>query len=197
MKAYTAKYKYGFLYDISTGQRILLAEGSDLTVTVKEEDILKVDPYNRPNATIPLHEKLDNLRKKGFIEAVELKRMGESLFFEICAGFKSKSRDVIRCQFEIILQEDLLGARKDVVKDFDLIDCPCIVIRCLSDNLTYFEPIYAYSLNDAYMKTYDFYFRLYGKPSANVKTKMKESVNGNPEFLKNGLDKSCKDRFIL
>lgn len=79
MKAYTAKYKYGFLYDVETGQRILLAEGSDLTVTVKSEDVLQRDPYNYEHPTLSTTEKLAQLRKKGYKEVIKLESLKESL----------------------------------------------------------------------------------------------------------------------
>ena len=106
MKAYAAKFKYGFLYDQETDKRIILAEGSKLTITVE-------------------------------------------------------------------------------------------VSKCISENLEFFEPIYAYSLNDAYSKTYDFYFRLYGKQAANAKEKIMEGRNGEKNFLKRLLRSSTSPDIIL
>ena len=197
MKAYNAKYKYGFLYDVETGKRILLAEGSQLTVTIAENDVLKQDPYNSSNAIIKKDRILTDLKLKGFKEAILLKKEGESLFFEISAGFRSKALEPIKCIFELKLQEDLLGARKFSDKDYDLIECHCVVITCISDNLEFFEPIYAYSLNDAYSKTYDFYFRLYGKQAANVKERMMDEIGKDPKFLKSRLNQSKSSDFVI
>lgn len=192
MKAFTAKYKYGFLYDTEKKERILLAEDSKLTVTVQEEDLLKEDPYNLSNHPISRAEQLETLAKKGYKEAVEIKSRGDKLYFEITAGVRSKKLETFKCLYEVILQEDLFGARKDLSKDFDLVECHCVVDKCLTDNLAFYEPIYAYSLNDAYSKTYDFYFRLYGKQAANAKERFMEEPGGNKKFLKEKLVKSTE-----
>ena len=197
MEAYNTIYKYGFLYNKDTGKRILLAEGSELTITVDADDVLKTDPYNEANVSITTEERLALLKKKGFKEAFKLKGKGELLYFEISAGSKSKKIEKVKCLFVVQLEESLLGARKDVTKDFDLVDCHCTVIECTSQNLAFFEPIHAYSLNDAYSKTYDFYFRLYGKQAANVKTRMRETPNGDTLFLKGVLSANTSPDFNL
>lgn len=197
MKAYTAKYQHGFIYDQQTGKRLLIANGSDLTVTVMEKDLLDQDPYNEPLIPSNVDEKLINLKDKGYIEGLKIMSKGEALYFEISAGFKGKKEDRNIYQFVIVLQEDLFGARKSSGKDYDLIDCKCIIKECRTENLEFFEEIHSYSLNDAYMKTYDFYFRLFGKPSANVKMKMMKHVNGDREFLKKALDKNIQPQIYF
>jgi len=86
MEAYNTIYKYGFLYNKDTGKRILLAEGSELTITVDADDVLKTDPYNEANVSITTEERLALLKKKGFKEAFKLKGKGELLYLEISAG---------------------------------------------------------------------------------------------------------------
>ncbi|CAD5257287.1 MULTISPECIES: hypothetical protein [unclassified Imperialibacter] len=195
MEAHNAIYKYGFLYSKDTGKRILLAEGSELTITVNPQDVLKADPYNEVNFPMVTEKRLALLKDKGFKEALKLKDKGEVLHFAISAGSKSKKTDKVKCMFAVQLHETLFGARKEPTKDFDLVDCHCTVVDCTSRNLPFFEPIHAYSLNDAYSKTYDFYFRLYGKQAANVKTRMRESPEGDSKFLKSRLVKEAKPDF--
>tara|TARA_R110002096_G_scaffold365147_4_gene558489 strand:+ start:1505 stop:2098 length:594 start_codon:yes stop_codon:yes gene_type:complete len=197
MKAYAAKFKYGFLYDQETDKRIILAEGSKLTITVENSDVLNQDPYNHPYNPEKEEKKMSELKGKGYKEVVILKEKSKPLFFEISAGFRSKSHEPIKSLFEVQLSETLFGARKEFDRDYDLISCHCVVSKCISENLEFFEPIYAYSLNDAYSKTYDFYFRLYGKQAANAKEKIMEGRNGEKNFLKRLLRSSTSPDIIL
>ncbi|WP_163377803.1 hypothetical protein [Cyclobacterium sp. SYSU L10401] len=197
MKAYNAKFKYGFLYDQETGKRIILAEGSELTITVENSDVLDQDPYNHPYNPQKEEDKMSELKGKGYKEVIILKEKSKPLFFEISAGFRSKSHEPIKSLFEIQLLENLYGARKEFDKDYDLLSCHCVVSKCIFKNLEFFEPIYAYSLNDAYSKTYDFYFRLYGKQAANAKEKIMEDWDGEKNFLKRLLKSSTSPDITL
>lgn len=191
MKAFNAIYRYGYLYDADTNERILLAEGSPLSVTVQREDLLSVDPYNQPRPNASLEDKLAKLKRQGFTQAAVLLPKGDPLYFEVNAGVRSKKSRTLYCLFKLRLEEDLLAARKDIAKPLQLVECNCTVTACLSDNLPSFEPIYAYSLNDAYSKTYDFYFRLYGKQVTNVKLTMMEEPGQLRGFLQHRLENTA------
>lgn len=193
MKAIKALYQHGFLYDATTGKRIKLAEGSHISITIDPEDILDPDPYNKPHIPLSKKERFFVLgNKKKFIKGITIKKKGDKLFFEINAGMKSKKTDYTKYLFSLTLNEDLHGARKEKDKAYTLVDSICTVHSCLSNNLPLFEPIYAKSLSDAYMKTYAFYFRLYGKGTANVKDKMMEKPGGSKSYLNNLLKSSTK-----
>lgn len=198
MKAINARYQHGFLYDTSTGKRIKLAEGSNLSITIEPQDILEPDPYNKPHSPLSAEERLFVLgNKKKFTEGITIKKKGEKLFFEINAGMKSQKTYYDKYLFSLTLQEDLLGARKEKDKAYSLVDTICTVDECLSNNLPLFEPIYAESLSDAYMKTYAFYFRLFGKGTANVKDKMMEEPGRSKVFLSELLKSNPKPHFQL
>jgi hypothetical protein len=188
MKAFNALYKYGYLYDKETNQRILLQEGSDLTITINTNDILTEDPYNLKEEILSEEQLLESLHRRKYHYPIKILPAGKRLFFKISAGIKSKFHEPIECLFELILLEDLYGGKKANNDKYNLMNCKTTVVRCISNNLEFFEPVHAYSLSDAYSKTYDFYFRLYGKPSGNVRTKMMTEPDGDPEFLKKFLE---------
>ena len=87
----------------------------------------------------------------------------------ISAGIKRKEgKTHIECLFKVRLLEDLyIYNKKSEVKYARFFNCHCIVESCLS-NFEYFESVYATSLNDAYTKTYELYFAMFGKSTCNA-----------------------------
>ena len=168
MKTKNAVYQYGHLYD-ELGQRILLAESSRIEIIFNERDVLPNDPYNSELKARSTEEIKQALKKSKYIEGICALKANSIVYFEISAGFKHKKKEHAIYKFQVRLLDDLYLARKEKDKNYSITDCHCIVEKCLSKNLEYFEPIYGKSLNNAYMKTYDFYFRLYGSPTTNAR----------------------------
>jgi hypothetical protein len=183
MKAYNAVYKYGHLYDSETGKRILLADNSKFSVTVNAEDVLAVDPYNHEFELRDPDSIIASLKEKKYKEASKVLPAGSKIFFDISAGSKGKKTERLFCNFQVQLLEDLFIARKEAGGKYNIMECHCVVEQCLSGNLNFFEPIYSYSVNNAYMKTYDFYFRLFGSPTVNARDEVRDKLNGKPGFL--------------
>ena len=53
-----------------------------------------------------------------------------------------------------MLNQSLYLIKKDKTSQYGVVyGCSCVVEKETTNNLKHFEPIYAYSLNDAYMKT--------------------------------------------
>lgn len=199
MKALNAIYKHRHLYDTSTGKRIILDENSEISITVQENSLLKEDPYNLPHRNLRTKEELISLiEKEGKFYQLFLEK-GKKLYFTVSAGEKVKVDKKSKIQstdeapeifdnikdmylFEIELQEDLFWVSID--EDFKkpvVYDCACTVTKELYNRLKYFEPVYAPSLNQAYTRTFEFYFPLYGSANASIYNKI--SLNQNTLYL--------------
>lgn len=76
------------------------------------------------------------------------------------------------------LLEDLyIYNKKKEPKDARFFECQCLVSKCLDEGFMFFEPTYAKSLNDAYTKTYELYFAMFGKSTANAFDRFFESYS--------------------
>ncbi len=189
MKKIEAIYKFGNLYDKQTRKRILIEDGTDVSIVVDENRLLTEDPNLKPA------DLLDSEKKKNEIEAfiektgTAIERVnywkiygaGQLLFFDITAGVKRKdTTESIKCRFQIELLEDLyIYNKKSKPEDARFFKCQCIVKNC-SANFTFFEPLYAKSLNDAYTKTYELYFAMFGSPTCNAFDRFYEMISDNP-----------------
>jgi hypothetical protein len=170
MESIEAIYKFGNLYEKNSRKRILINDGAAVTIIMNEEDKLSDDP----NLVHP--EILDAAAKEkqvsDFISKEYYWKLFDSgtwLYFEISAGVKRREgKQPIRTRFKVKLLEDLyIYNKKEDVKYARFFDCLCLVEECLSD-FEFFEPIYATSLNDAYTKTYELYFAMFGKSTCNA-----------------------------
>ena len=84
----------------------------------------------------------------------------------------------IECNFTVVLNQSLFLLKKFKNSLYGIVyPCCCTVEKETIENLKHFEPVYAYSLNDAYMKTYDTYFALYGKPTTNIYNSFQLVIN--------------------
>lgn len=175
MKRINAIYKFGNLYDPNTRKRILIEDGAEIKLQVNSEYILAEDPNLKPEKLLNSDEKqkeVEEAQKRYW----KLFDSDTRLYFEISAGVKRKtSVQHFRCLFQLHLMEDLYiyNLRKES-KYARFFDCHCLVEQCLSD-FDFFEPIYAKSLNDAYTKTYELYFAMFGKSTGNAFDRFYES----------------------
>jgi hypothetical protein len=168
MKAFEAVYRHGKLYDQETKKRILIKEGAIAILVLQEKYLMNEDPYNKPVKCKNSDDLLAEIEGKKYYSSKKLAGINDKLSFVIKAGKNTDTKsNRIECEFTINLLEDLFLFQKTKETKYGLVyPCACVVES--ANSLQSFEPIYAYSLNDAYMKTYDFYFALYGKPTANI-----------------------------
>lgn len=191
MKSIEAIFKFGNLYDKATRKRILIEDGCEVTISLSPDNILAEDPNLRPEKILDLEEK-----RKEVYDFISKERCwkvfnsGETLYFYISAGIRRKDLvEPIRCIFQVKLLEDLyIYNKKSEPKDCRFFDCVCLVEKCLT-NFEFFEPIYAKSLNDAYTKTYELYFAMFGKSTCNAFDRyfesqdMKVPIRGKTEAI--------------
>jgi hypothetical protein len=208
MKVISTEFHNGHFWqrDPKTGgaRRLVFHNGSEVVVTVNsDQDLYPNDPANLPHPA-PADPKRADLKRALYFAALALKaeskagqyfeatrimRRGDVLYFQISAGtvHTNGRKEKIVSWFEVELLEDLYLTRKTRTGEGTVADCQCIVRRELDERLTFFEPVYAYSLNDAYSKTYVLYFNIFGKGTTNVYTHFYlESREGGPsgELLK-------------
>lgn len=75
----------------------------------------------------------------------------------------------MKTYFEVTLLEDLYIVRAKIADGQVKVEpCACVVANQSGYDLPYFEPVNAFSLNDAYSKTYVLYFNVFGKATTNV-----------------------------
>lgn len=207
MKAINAIYKHRHLYDSETGRRIILNENSEVSITVQDNALLKTDPYNPPHQLLLSSEELlKNMKAKKLFHKLFLKK-GTKLWFSIKAGVKeNKSKnssgpnkteegEIVNAgavyQFEVVLNEDLFWVSKHKEPPLaDVFECACTVVKECSNTIEYFEPIYATSLNQAYTRTFEFYFPMYASANANIykKISLKQHFDDFLQSQRTGLE---------
>lgn len=192
MKKIDTVYKFGNLYDVNTRKRLVISDGATVSLTIDPEDVLKEDPNLKPKRILKKEEKEDQIKKTiGNYKYWNLFQAGKLLYFKISAGVKRKDgTEEIVIIFELRLLEDLyIYNKRKEPKYARFFDCHCLVERCFG-NLDFFEPMYATSLNDALTKTYELYFAMFGKSTANAfdrvcesKTNMKKPIREITEAI--------------
>lgn len=172
MKAFNAIFKYGNLYDRDTKKRILIEDGSEISITLNEQNILITDPNIKPQTLLNAEQKQNAVLTwvGGSTKVWKLLESDTLLYFQITAGVKKENvTHRIFSSFQVKLLEDLyLYNKKKEANDARFCECHCLVECCINDSIDFFEPIYATSLNDAYTKTYELYFAMYGKSTCNA-----------------------------
>lgn len=172
MKNVKCVFKYGRIYDPESKMRIILDEDAELTIQFNDHDVLISDPNNKPFEPRMLEDRLEELRQSGTYSNYKiLLPAGSVLRFSLKGGVVSKGLKTYPCQFEVRLIEELIGVRKTAKGAFGLVGTYCVVSREVGDQVPFFEPIHAYSLNNAYSKTFNYYFSFFGAGTANAKTK--------------------------
>lgn len=201
MKAINAIYKYRHLYNVETGERLIIDENAEVSITLLEPSLLKQDPYNPPHKKLRSREEIISgfeADKKFYMPFLD---RGSKLWFRVNAGEKvikrkasgtnpesSDHEDFVNNKdaflFEIELNEDLFWiSNTDDFKKSEVSPCACTVVRECYNHLRFFERIYAPSLNQAYTKTYEFYFPMYASANASIYNKISLSERNN-DFIK-------------
>jgi len=169
MEAINVIYKFGNLYDKTTKKRIVINDGTEISLVLNSRnDILPEDP-NLTDTKPLLNAEQKEQEVKIFCKKQarttrywKLFTEGKALFFEISAGVRTRNEvKVFRYTFKIALLEDLyIYNKKSEPKYARFFDCRCKVQECFPE-FDFFEPIAATSLNDAYTKTYELYFAIW------------------------------------
>lgn len=166
---FEAEYRYGKLYDKKTGKRILIAEDANVTIVVNNTDILDKDIFNHAFQTRSKEAIEEEIKEYKYYRYWLFASRGSLLRFQIKAGKTGRGKTkVINRNFNLRILSELYMVQKKENDIKGVVYPTTCVVESVEGGLANFEPIYAYSLNDAYMKTYDFYFALYGKPTTNI-----------------------------
>lgn len=168
MKSIDVIQKNGHFYDINSGERIVIEDGSVLSLVLPSDEVLlSEDPENRK-----LHKRTDKQILNGIkqtyrnIAPRKVLNAGEVLSFSINAGVQKKSKH--KHDFRIKLIDDLYFFKRKANQEEQMAQCNCVVFEEPTGHLEPFEPIYGYSLNQAYSKTYVHYFSKYGASTGNA-----------------------------
>lgn len=174
MKSIDAIYKFGHLYNRETRKRILIEDGTEVSIVLNPENILNEDlsitqkdkPLDSKSKAQELHDKYGEKTPYWLI-----RRAGESLFFRI-KGFvpKRDGNEAFLLEFRMELLEDLYiyNKKKDRPEMAQLFPCKCAIFECLTDNFEFFEPVYGNSLNKARTKLHELYFSRVVNPASNA-----------------------------
>ena len=180
MKTIRAVFHNGHLWNPDTKTRVVFRNKSEVVITVSGDEALnETDPNNEPPATLQSEleqaaameaRQLLEQSKMKFFEYRKIMSRGSSLYFKISAGIRDKEKsERMQTFFKVVLLEDLYIVRTKISdKEGRVEPCVCVVESESGYNLPYFEPVFAYSLNDAYSKTFVLYFNIFGKATANV-----------------------------
>lgn len=191
MKTIRAEFRNHQLWNLDAPlenpERLVFKNGSEVVITLRSaDDLYKQDPGNEPYE-IPENLRLADAKRRlqfaaqatvaeetdnKFFESRCIMKRGELLYFTISAGIKHTGgrKEHFDSYFEVELLEDLYLVRKTKTGKGEVAPCHCIVRAETGNNLRFFEPVHAYSLNDAYSKTYVLYFSIFGKGTTNVYT---------------------------
>jgi hypothetical protein len=169
LKTCEVVYRHGKFYDKENGTRLIIKEGATLGIEIYKTNLLEIDPYNMPLQKVASEKLLKAIEKKNFHSFKKIADKSDFLSFTIKAGKRTdKGGCAIQCDFSVTLLSDLYLFKKTPETVYGLVfDCSCVV-DSTTGSLENFEPIYAFSLNDAYTKTYDWYFGFFGKSTTNV-----------------------------
>lgn len=148
MKHLNCKCRYGHLYNIETGKRIILKEGSLINLLGEFEHISYL--------TIDLPE-LKTAKQQKEIALMSNKNYrlllakGEFVYFHLnCDKLNNEFY-----YFKAILHEDLWVLRTVTGKNkkgYHFSDCVCETIENTSNNIEFYENLIGYSLNDLYRR---------------------------------------------
>ena len=208
MKGLWIEFRHGHVYNLKTGERLLIKEGAKYILLAENDNddfapVVIEKPI--PKTSAELLRSLRNEEK--FTHARKIRAAGDLLYFFITHREKNQwgqEEEVKRATFKLRLLEDLYVYRKntatskplpknDESKDDEyegmLYDCICVVESSENDKMAFFEPLYSPSINMAYTKTYIYYFGHLGSSSGrdvfgNIYTKNQKKKENLLEHLR-------------
>ncbi|WP_158085413.1 hypothetical protein [Niastella vici] len=165
MKTKILIYKNGHFYDNPNGQRIELQEGAQIRIEAEENCFIEAQPAG----TWPVEQK-DSKQKSTEIandskieKSEKILSRGSFLYFKIPHSNK-------KYEFKVELLEDLYMVKKKNRKKSDsvLYDCTCVTKEEITNNLEFFEEVFAKSLNELHKNTFVHFFGNDGNPACNA-----------------------------
>ncbi len=174
MKTFLVRYQHGQFIDINTKKRVIPIQGEDYTISGND------NAFNSSDDRVTTDLPLDKATKAKWVEKfygkenyLPILEAGTQLFFRI-----GNSKVVIGDEnqqyiFLCTLLEDLYLWRirdKDGKNptDWRLVDCKCVLDKCLLGNLSLSEKIQADSLSKLFSSTVMFYFNMQRSGSTNA-----------------------------
>jgi hypothetical protein len=174
-------YTNGHFYEKQSGFRLELREGAEICVVTTHGDFIKADPAGTwPLDVMNSEEKELELKNDTEIAYKKILNKGSFLYFYISRTNPEK----IKHEFKVELLEDLYMYRKNDAKEGDLYECWCVVKENISNSLSYFENIYARSLNELYKNTFVHFFNNKGNPACNAIDRFYENPNSEDSSLR-------------
>jgi hypothetical protein len=175
-------YVNGHFYEKQSGLRLELREGSEICVVATDNGFIKAKPAGTwPLDVMGSEEKEFELKNDTEIASYKkILNKGSFLYFYISRTKPEK----IKHWFKIELLEDLYMYRKKNVEEGDLYGCWCVVKENISNSLSYFEDIYARSLNELYKNTFVHFFNNKGNPACNAIDRFLEDPHNEESSLR-------------
>ena len=175
MQTHNIIYKNNKFYDTTTNTRIYPKDGARFLLAGDNQDFLDRDPLNEePHKSLLLSSENKEAQVKEIKNLEKYKlflKKGEKLYFEFNLTKRKSENEAEHYRFWLELSEDLyLHTCKNWKADAlpELHACHCVVRDEVTENLEFFERIYAKSLNEAISKTRQFYFPNQGTPGASA-----------------------------
>ena len=194
MKSYNIIYKNNKFYDTMTKKRIYPKDGQKFLLVGDDQNFGDHDPLNIPPVDTELSDSAAKLIQVQNIKNIKAQclflKKGTQLYFEVnLTKIKSAAEKTHYC-FLIELLEDLylhtcLNWKPETLPE--LHGCHCKVFKEETQNLEFFEPIYAKSVNEVVSKTRQFYFPNQGTPGASVYVTVKVNSRETLEDLRQPL----------
>lgn len=157
-------YINGHFYE-QDGKRVELQEGAKIRIEVGNNDFIEAQPAGRWPIMIKDCEEKATEVTRDVLVAISKKILDEGsfLYFNIPRGNK-------KYEFKVELLEDLYMVKMKNRKKVEpiLYDCTCVVKENISNNLKFFEEIFAKSLNELYKNTFVHFFNNKGNPACNA-----------------------------
>lgn len=168
-------YYHGHFYNSETKERLVLTEGAKYLLTYSDKASINVEFFQPPVKLRDENEMKDEILSDPNITHIKkIKLQGDLLYFFISNNsLKENNEQLKESWFRIRLLEDLFlyscknWKNIELIEKGKLFDCQCVVERSESEELPYFENIYAKSITSAVKITHIHYFGNVGSPSKN------------------------------
>lgn len=164
------QYRNGNFYNPQTGVRVVFKENTELWVTLPDGTEVEPAPPagTWPLALLDAAQQIEVLtNSKAYPRFKKILSRGTEVYFTI-ARKKGKTK-ATRYVFGVKLLEDLYfyGKENSPVPE-RIYPCACVALTNVSGNLSFFEEVYAQSLNELYKNTFVHFFGNSGHATCNV-----------------------------
>ena len=174
MKAFKVTYQHGHFIDRETDQRIVPVQGAEYIITASENAFKTEDDKLKEGKPFTAEQKAKWAEAEfGKSNYSKLLLANTQLFFRVGNSKLVQGDESLQYIFSCSLLEDLylykIPSRKgDVLEDWRLADCICVLDKCIAGGLTLSEKIPASSINKLFSHTVMFYFNMQRSSSCNA-----------------------------